>query len=154
MIKKLCEIKESELFLVPFAEISKLSAFFGPEADFDCFLVNRLESFSCADSTFIDILGGLEADWIEVFGHQSEQIHDAIDLASVKANRQKSVGDGVPMTSWNDNERDDAIAERIMCGGLGVSVRKVLIVIGSECDEINLVRAISTAMKDVTEIDF
>lgn len=68
---------------------------------------------------------------MEVFGKESESVHDAIDLASVRVGRQKDVGDGDPMTTWQEESSSAEIASYIWTGGQGDSARKLLVLVGS-----------------------
>lgn len=72
------------------------------------------------------------SDWVEVFGHDAERLHDAIDNAAVAMGRQSRVGDRDPMTSWQDDlmtERE--FAAYAWSGGQGTSEYKLILVIGS-----------------------
>jgi len=99
-------------------------------SDYDCFLVNRRGDFDGQQSELISLISSTKSDWIEIFGCNAERIHDAIDLASVVSGRQKVVGDGVPMTSWNDYESSHSVVDYICTGGHGVSDHKLLFFIG------------------------
>ena len=68
---------------------------------------------------------------MEVFGKESESVHDAIDLASVRVGRQKDVGDGDPMTTWQEESSSAEIASYIWTSGQGDSARKLLVLVGS-----------------------
>lgn len=42
-------------------------------------------------------------DWVVTFGAGAMRWHDLADQVSVEIGRQKEVGDGIPMTTWNDD---------------------------------------------------
>lgn len=97
---------------------------------FDCFIVNRATVFDGENSVLIETIAVRAGKWIEVFGEAAEEIHDAIDAASVRTGRQRKVGDGDPMTTWEDNSSDAEIASYLWTGGQGESDTKVVVIIG------------------------
>ena len=72
---------------------------------------------------------------MEVFGTGAEQIHDAIDAASVKVGRQFAAGDGALMTTWNREVDDDELIQYISTGGQGESTMKLLLYFASGPEE-------------------
>lgn len=111
---------------------------------FDCFVVSRRVDGSLSNKELFEAIAR-RADWVEVFGLDAENIHDAIDRASVEAGRQRRIGEGTPMTAWHEDLSDDqAIASYILTGGQGVAEHKVVVVIGSIEDEQSIVRALRT----------
>ena len=60
--------------------------------------------------TTIEKLVITNCDWIDVIGLGAEYLHDQIDLASVKMGRQIKVGDGSPMTTWNEESLTHELA--------------------------------------------
>ncbi|MBN2513795.1 MAG: hypothetical protein JXB18_12725 [Sedimentisphaerales bacterium] len=53
--------------------------------------------------------------WFYTLGPKSEWLHDQIDLASVRSGRQKTVGDGSPMTSWHEDVNTYAEMADFVC---------------------------------------
>ena len=81
----------------------------------------------------LEKLVALNNDWIETLGPGSETLHDHIDQASVDVGRQTAIGDGFPMTGWDEElVRSDEMAEYITRGGHGASEYKLVLVIGSK----------------------
>jgi len=73
----------------------------------------------------------LDTDWVETMGKKSEYLHDTVDLASVAAGRQTKVGDGSPMTVWDDDMTDfEAMVDYVQLGGQGAFDNKLVIVVG------------------------
>ena len=97
---------------------------------FDCFIVNREKGFDEKNNVLIETIVSRAGKWIEVFGEAAEEIHDAVDAASVRVGRQRKMGDGDPMTTWQDNSSDTEVASYLWTGGQGDSSTKVLVVIG------------------------
>lgn len=100
---------------------------------FDCFVINLNESLT--DIEMHDIaerLAGPCFEWIEIFGFKAEILHDMIDRAAVISGQQQNVGDGYPMTTWNDEAAilDDTLSY-IATGGQGTCDWKILLVIGT-----------------------
>lgn len=100
--------------------------------DFDCFIVNESRDFLARNTLVVSAIAQRVHDWVEVFGVDAEAIHDAIDLASVDAGRQESVGDGSPMTSWNVMERVEDAVDYLATGGQGISDLKLLVHFGGQ----------------------
>jgi len=70
---------------------------------------------------------------VHVLGNGSEPLHDAIDRVSARLGRQVAVGDGVPITSWNDDLATvDEMAAFIVLGGLGAASALIAIVVGED----------------------
>lgn len=127
-------IYEADLILCP-RTLEELATVIDSVVDYDCFFVNRDQAFDGSDCKLIHRIASQKSDWIEVFGYNAEQIHDAIDVASVASGRQPSVGFGVPMTSWNDYGCDQDVIEYLQTGGHGASSTKLLIVFGTDDEE-------------------
>lgn len=112
--------------------------------EFDCFLVNRTKNATDVEIMLLEAIAS-GASWVEIFGLDAEKIHDAIDEASVRIKRQRSVGDGNPMTAWHEDMMGDAdIASYILTGGQGDAEQKIIVVIGSAEDERRLIDQLTT----------
>lgn len=73
----------------------------------------------------------LRTDWVEMLGEKAELLHDLVDEASVRAGREKTVGDGNPMTAWHEDlSKMMEMVEYVKLGGLGSSNNKLVIVVG------------------------
>ena len=131
------KIYAADLILCPW-RVEELQTVIDSVLDYDCFLVNRDHAFDGSNSELIKQIAAHKSDWIEVFGYNSEKIHDAIDNASVALKRQSEVGCGEPMTSWDDYESDHDFVEYLRTGGHGVSNTKLLIFIGTDEQKKNL----------------
>lgn len=120
---------------------------------FDCFVVRRSSGFQTKDMALLaEELASANTDWVETIGTDAERLHDAIDSASVQIGRQRRVGDGSPMTAWHDRLLSTpAIIEHVRVGGLGQRSTKVLLVIGTEADAAELVRALEDALREMPE---
>ena len=110
------------------------SKFLHKECDYDCFVVNRTVHLPAEDIGVVAAtLADRQCKWIEVFGFDAERLHDAIDEAAVAIGRQTKIGDGDPMTSWNDESiTESEIAAYVLTGGQGTSDWKLVLVIGDE----------------------
>jgi hypothetical protein len=128
------KVYDANLILCP-RTVEELRKLIDSVVDYDCFLVNRDQAFDGSHSALILEIAARKSDWIEVFGYHAEEIHDAIDRASVESKRQAAVGSGIPMTSWNDYESTQDVVDYIRTGGHGVSDTKLLIFIGNEEEE-------------------
>jgi hypothetical protein len=113
------------------------------ETRFDCFVVNLQQSLpSDTLSTIANQLAQPMFEWIEVFGYNAKNIHDMIDIAAVKIGRQRIVGEGNPMTTWDDDPIDiDVILTYIYTGGQGTCDWKIILVIGTEEEFRDVVQA-------------
>ena len=100
------------------------------EAGFDCFVVNHAGPPTDPQDAIIGAIASRVGGWVEVFGDWAEVIHDAIDSESVRLGRQAAVGDGNPMTTWEEESQDSEIALYIWTGGQGESTRKVAVLVG------------------------
>jgi hypothetical protein len=109
---------------------------------FDCFVVNYGTLPSEPDNALVAAIARQVGGWVEVFGWQSEVIHDAIDAASVRLGRQAAAGDGDPMTTWQEEARHSEIASYIWTGGQGESARKVAVILGSPAETWVMVQAL------------
>jgi hypothetical protein len=105
------------------------------EDPFDCvvFLCDK-QAWREDVSRLSRALASTNTDWIQVAGDDSEELHDAVDQASVDIGRQDAVGDGSPMTSWHDDARTpDQMAEVAeLC--FGAHERVLVLVVGREHD--------------------
>jgi hypothetical protein len=113
---------------------------------YDCFVVNFDNALT--QDIVLSIAGKLAKpcfQWIEIFGFHAELLHDTIDRAAVASGRQTKIGDGNPMTAWDDGrmELKDTLAY-IMTGGQGSCDWKLLLVIGTEGQVQELFSALST----------
>ena len=80
-------------------------------------------------------------DWIAVAGRGSEDVHDAIDVASVACGRQAAVGNGSPMTSWDEDALTAKQMAEVVSPWYGEGWVLVL-VIGNEADLHSAVAAV------------
>jgi hypothetical protein len=110
---------------------------------FDCFIVNRMAGFASLDSSIVEIIASKVGEWVEVFGDSAEAIHDAIDAASARIGRQDAIGDGNPMTTWQNDMSDSEIASYIRTGGQGSSPVRVLIIIEPSSTAEQITRQVS-----------
>lgn len=118
----------------------------GPNCDYDCFIVNLREHLPIEEIALLaNLVARTPSGWVEVFGHAAERIHDAIDNAAVAVGRQSKVGDGNPMTTWDEDDSIAECARWIAMGGQGTNDVKVVVVIGSAADERDLYDNIRTA---------
>lgn len=90
-----------------------------------------------SEDSFVRMIEGLvvkNCDWVSTFGRSSERLHDEIDRASVRMGRQKAVGDGSPMTGWNEKlVTCEAMAENLsVCIHGGCDYRLIIVVGGSD----------------------
>jgi hypothetical protein len=102
---------------------------------FDCVVflcdadgAKRLTGALCAE------LARSRVDWVQVAGRAAEELHDAIDRASVAAGRQKKVGDGSPMTSWHEEAESLAAMAEVARLCLGGQDSVLVLVVGREAD--------------------
>lgn len=87
-------------------------------------------------------MASLRNDWVEVFGTNSETLHDMVDEASVSIGRQQAVGDGFPMTAWHTAMLDfDEIASHLSVGGLGAAPVAVVVFVGQDDAAIEQLKA-------------
>jgi hypothetical protein len=101
--------------------------------DFDCFIVNgRAGSLGSNHPLTISAIASQTIGWVEVLGVEAESIHDAVDLASVRAGREQEVGDGEPMTTWNSTVEEDEIADYVLAGGQGEHALKLVVHFGGQ----------------------
>jgi hypothetical protein len=114
--------------------------------DYDCFVLNRHDVLS--QDTVLSIAKQLAQprfEWIEVFGFNAELLHDMIDRAAVTIGRQSMIGNGNPMTAWNEERVElREILSYIVTGGQGACDWKVLLVIGTESQFQEVVSTLST----------
>jgi len=89
-------------------------------------------------------------DWVQVAGIGSEELHDAVDRASVAVGRQKAVGDGSPMTSWHDEASSIEQMAKVAASCFGGEDRVLVLVVGREQD----LAASAAAVKDCIARDF
>ena len=104
---------------------------------FDVMILIFNESFLSSDSVTIlaKKLVAANTDWIDVLGPKSEWVHDQIDLASVRVGRQDAVGDGSPMTGWDEDIKAcEEFAEDVSGGGPGGQGNKLICVLGDSND--------------------
>lgn len=109
------------------SEAEVADAILGVPGDFDCFIVNRRGVAISDLQLVLSAIARRTRGWVEVFGIDAEAIHDAVDRASVELGRQKEVGEGDPMTTW-DSEMDEVeLAKYVSMGGQGECALKVLV---------------------------
>jgi hypothetical protein len=82
--------------------------------------------------TIADRLVNLNNDWIEVLGKKSEFLHDLIDEASVAAGRQGYVGEGLPMTGWDDEATPTSMLATVERGGHGGNNYKLIVIVADD----------------------
>ena len=71
--------------------------------------------------------------WVKVMGRGAEDLHDAVDRASVEIGRQGYVGEGIPMTAWFEEMSRDEIVSHLRLGGLGGAAHKCESLIQEVC---------------------
>ena len=120
--------------------------FLGKEREFDCFVVNTRDWLSEDHIRILATkLARSSCSWVEVFGFGAEHIHDAIDSEAVNNGRQSKVGEGDPMTSWNDERiEENELALYMLTGGQGYSQWKLILVIGEKDVESRISTVIET----------
>lgn len=90
-------------------------------------------------------------DWVQVAGNGSEDVHDAIDAASVACGRQAAVGDGSLMTSWHE----DALSVEQMADVVSSSCGEdwvLVLVVGNEADLHTAVAAVRHRVEHMDEL--
>jgi hypothetical protein len=73
-------------------------------------------------------------DWVQVAGRGAEELHDAIDRASVAAGRQMAAGDGSPMTSWHEEAESLGAMTEIAWVCFGDQDWVLVLVVGQDTD--------------------
>lgn len=123
----------------------RVSEFLSEGHSYDCFVVNRHDHLTVEEIGVVAAtLAKSRCNWIEIFGYGAERLHDAVDEAAVVIGRQSKVGDGDPMTTWNEElTADGEIAEYLWTGGQGDSDWKLLMVVGDEDAERQLTAKIN-----------
>lgn len=139
-ITELPEIVDAQAFSVVYEEgiLSTIERLKNP---FDCLVVNRDADISKRRiEVFAHELVRLPVEWVQVYGVASEEIHDAIDIASVHIGRQSAVGDGNPMTTWHsDAVSDRDVAEHLLMGGFGGEDLIAIVVLDGAASEKRLI---------------
>ena len=82
-------------------------------------------------------------DWVQAAGSGAEELHDAIDRASVAVGRQQAVGDGSPMTSWHEEALTGEAMADLAAHCFGVCKRVLVLVVGHDSDLLAAVVAVS-----------
>ena len=102
---------------------------------FDC-TVLTFDASSLRDQSvaLCEFLVNANTGWINTAGQAAQWLHDEIDVASVARGRQESVGDGSPMTAWDDESSDppQMVESALMLGDGNDNV--LVIIIGSDAD--------------------
>jgi hypothetical protein len=120
------------------------------DARFDCsvflFKPDRAE-FLTAELSAELVRANVE--WVEVAGIGSEAVHEAIDAASVACGRQAAVGDGSPMTTWNEESRSPKqMADDVF---LGAEDWLLVLAVGNNADLHAAVAAVRQRVERVDE---
>ena len=133
-------------FLVSRSDLDWQSELLVHECEYDCFVLNTRNWLSVEQIRIVAMkLARSTCMWVEVFGCNSKLIHDAIDEASADIGRQSKIGDGDPMTTWNEKPMTEAeFASYVWTGGQGTSDWKLILVIGEEDAERRLSAAIDS----------
>jgi hypothetical protein len=71
-------------------------------------------------------------DWVQTTGALAEWLHDEVDRASVEVGRQSAVGDGSPMTSWNQKAVALATMAEVVVNCFGGCDQVLAVVIGGD----------------------
>jgi hypothetical protein len=113
---------------------------------FDCvvFLCKQSPAHSLTESLSSDLVRS-RADWVQVAGRGAEELHDAIDRASVAAGRQNAVGDGSPMTSWHDEARSPEEMAEVTSLCFGGQDRVLVLVVGQDAELRTSIKAVQQA---------
>jgi hypothetical protein len=102
---------------------------------FDCVVfLSDLDEAQRFAGTLSSELARSRVDWVQVAGRGAEELHDAIDRASVAAGRQRAVGYGSPMTSWHEEAEslgEMAEVARLCFGGQD---QVLVLVVGRDAD--------------------
>jgi hypothetical protein len=80
-----------------------------------------------------------DTGWFQVLGTGSETLHDVIDLTSVRLGRQKAIGDGSPMTSWDDDITTYEKMSEYAHNCLGGNNNKLVVILGDDHDFIKFI---------------
>ena len=111
------------------------------ERPFDCavltFDAQRLRE-QCA--AICEFLVDADTGWISTAGREAQWLHDEIDIASVAFGRQEAVGNGSPMTAWDD-EATDASAMVKYALTLGDGHDNVLVIVVGSDDDYGLIES-------------
>jgi hypothetical protein len=99
--------------------------------------------------TIIEDLVSRNTDWFSIHGIGAEQLHDDIDLIAVRLGRQKKVGEGSPMTAWDEEiVCAENIAEDLITGDCGGCDYKVVVILGTSNDFTEVVDAMKKAIEN------
>lgn len=103
------------------------------DALFDCviFACDPGQARTFAEDIAHDIVA-CNVDWVQTTGVDAERLHDLIDVASVKRGRQNMVGDGNPMTAWDEEAVELAQMAEAACLCLGGTDYVLELVVGDE----------------------
>ena len=103
---------------------------------YDAYIVNTAELLSDVELRHIASTPlRFHVEHVASLGHFAERIHDQIDEAAVELGFQSAVGEGVPMTFWNDDLRSfEEIAAYVLRGGVGGNDDKLVFIKGSLVD--------------------
>jgi hypothetical protein len=123
----------------------------------------RDESFDCAvcscdadltrqhSDEIAAILVAANTEWITTTGRDAEWLHDLIDRASVHHGRQHAVGDGSPMTAWDEDAITfDQMAEAAYHGTHGSTDQTLALVVGPADDVGRLVESLRVCLTNRT----
>lgn len=102
---------------------------------YDCgVLTFDANSLSHHSAALCEFLVDSNTSWISTAGREAQRLHDEIDVTSVARGRQKFVGDGSPMTAWDDEATDASVmVEYVLILGDGHE-NVLVIVVGSDDD--------------------
>lgn len=129
MLVEIGTVYDGKLKWLHLQEDAGLNQLVGCDSDF--FIVNSLPGLPPLTEKLINFLASETSSWIEVFGNQSEIIHDHIDAASIKLHGHEFIGAGKPMTSWsNECNFDCKLADYLLSGGQGDKHDKVIVFLG------------------------
>ena len=113
-------ISEQTLYAVRFHPRCLADPAWGEE-QFDCYVLNLGGAIAGQDMQAIAReVTEARTDWVHTAGKGCELLHDAIDRMSVSIGRQAQVGEGSPMTSWDEEETTiEKMADLVLEAELG-----------------------------------
>ncbi len=119
----------------------------GDEA-FDCVVFLRGSTQTPAARTELSReLARANVDWVQVAGDGAEELHDAIDRASVFVGRQQFVGNGSPMTSWHEEAQSAEDMAEVAALCFGGQNHVLVLVVGEERDLSDSVAAVKRCVE-------
>jgi hypothetical protein len=108
---------------------------------FDCVIIVLEDSL--LQKNIEDICNSVvvaNTDWVQTTGARAEWLHDQVDIASVKVGRQRQVGDGSPMTAWDEEALKPMEMAEVLYTSLGGVEYVLALVIGNKKQFDNFVK--------------